>query len=44
MENGPAMARRHSWRWSVPGIVLVALLAAFFIRQTKPQRMATSKS
>ena len=25
-----AMARRRSWKWSVPGIVLVALLAAFF--------------
>src|SRR5919198_6222440 len=25
-----AMARRHSWQWSLPGIVLVELLAAFF--------------
>jgi micrococcal nuclease len=24
------MARRRSWKWSIPGIVLVALLAAFF--------------
>ena len=24
------MARRHSWQWSLPGIVLVELLAAFF--------------
>jgi micrococcal nuclease len=24
-----AMARRRSWQWSLPGIVLVALLAAF---------------
>ena len=30
VENGPAMARRRSWKWSVPGIVLVAILAAFF--------------
>src|SRR5438094_10088906 len=25
-----AMARRRSWQWSLPGIVLVALLATFF--------------
>jgi micrococcal nuclease len=24
------MASRRSWKWSVPGIVVVALLAAFF--------------
>ena len=24
------MARRRSWQWSLPGIVLVALLATFF--------------
>ena len=24
------MARRRSWKWSLPGIILVALLAAFF--------------
>ena len=24
------MARRRSWKWSLPGIVLVALLGAFF--------------
>jgi endonuclease YncB( thermonuclease family) len=28
-----AMARRRSWQWSLPGIVLVALLAAFLTLQ-----------
>jgi micrococcal nuclease len=26
------MARRRPWTWSVPGIIVVALLAAFFNR------------
>jgi len=35
VENGAAMAvrklpRHHRWTWSVPGIIVVALLAAFF--------------
>jgi len=29
-EDGRVMARRRSWKWSLPGIVLVALIAAFF--------------
>jgi micrococcal nuclease len=32
------MAHRRSWKWSLPGIVLVALLAAFF---NPPDRTAT---
>src|SRR5918992_1148644 len=32
------MARRRSWKWSLPGIVLVALLAAFF---NPPDQTAT---
>jgi endonuclease YncB( thermonuclease family) len=30
VENGPAVAGRRFWKWSLPGIVLVALLPAFF--------------
>jgi endonuclease YncB( thermonuclease family) len=32
MKRAPSLtvARRRSWKWSLPGIVLVALLAAFF--------------
>jgi hypothetical protein len=32
------MARRRSWKWSLPGIVLVALLGAFF---NPPDQTAT---